>query len=150
MINDLPPGASWFNIIRLPTAETFAAAFTPDVTLVASVTSRPIAGPLSLRQFFDATRAMYDHIAFVRETETATRTYLEWQGGFQGNVVEGATVLHRDAAGLIGRILLFHSPREQVIAFSIDLERRLKGLISPSPFATISAPDVSTRRPVAD
>lgn len=129
-----PPGQAWFDIIRRPTPEAFAAAFTPDVALVASVLSRPIVGPDAVRHFFDATRAMYDSIAFVCETGTGVRTCLEWRGVFQGREVEGATILCRDETGLIERILLFHSPREQVIAFSAELETRLAGLITPLPF----------------
>ncbi len=129
------PGQAWFDVIRLPTPEAFAAAFTPDVALIASVTSRPIIGAAAVRHFFDATRAMYETIAFVRETGSGPRTCLEWRGVFQGGHVEGATILCRDETGLIERILLFHSPREQVIAFSTELEQRLAGLISPTPFS---------------
>ncbi len=134
MSGGAPPGQAWFDIIRRAAPEAFAAAFTPEVALVASVTSRPITGPVAVRLVFDATRAMYDNIAFVRETGAGPRTCLEWRGVFQGAAVEGATILCRDDAGLIERILLFHGPREQVLAISAELEKRLAGRIAPSPF----------------
>ncbi len=129
------PGQGWFEIIRRPTPESFASAFTADVVLIASVTSAPIVGPDGVGHFFEATRAMYDSIGFVHETSAGSRTWLEWAGRFQGRDVAGLTVLCRDEHGLIDAIQLFHSPYEQVVAFSAELARRLEGKLVPSPFA---------------
>ncbi len=76
---------------------------------------------------------MYDTIAFTHETSAGPRTYLEWQGKFQGRAVAGVTILRRSEEGLIEGIQLFHSPYEQVLAFSAELARRLDGRIKPSP-----------------
>lgn len=46
---------------------------------------------------------------------------LEWQGKFQGQDVAGVTILCRNDQGLIDAIQLFHSPYEQVVAFSAEL-----------------------------
>lgn len=127
-------GQDWMDILGRPTQEAFASAFTKEVALVASVTSAPIVGPVSVRHFFDATRTMYDTIAFVHETSAGSRTCLEWQGKFQGRDVAGVTILSRNAQGLIAGVQLFHSPFEQVEAFSAELARRLDGRITPSPF----------------
>ena len=43
------PGTVWFEIIRRPTFEDFAAAFTETVVLDASVITREIAGALPIR-----------------------------------------------------------------------------------------------------
>jgi hypothetical protein len=79
---NLPPGHSWLEIIkrRTPEAFAFAAAFTKDVILNASVLPRPISRAADLRTFFGATRAMYDTIAFKHEVTLGSRTYLEWEG----------------------------------------------------------------------
>ncbi len=129
------PGQDWLEIIRRPTLAAFAAAFTGDVALVTSVASIPMVGPIAIRHFFDATRAMYDAIGFVHETSAGSRTCLEWRGKFQGRDVAGLTVLCRNEQGLIEVIQLFHSPYEQVVAFSAELARRLEGTLVPRPFA---------------
>src|ERR1700730_11202350 len=117
----LPPGHSWLEIMKRPTLGAFAAAFTKDVVLEASVLPRPITGAADVRSFFEATRAMYDTIAFKHEVTVESRTYLEWEGTFQGHSVAGMTVFTKDTAGLIESIRLYHRPYDMVIAFSTDL-----------------------------
>ncbi len=128
------PGQDWLELIRRPTQEAFASAFTNDVSLVTSVASAPIVGPVAVRHFFDATRAMYDTIGFTHEMREASRTCLEWQGKFQGSDVAGVTVLRRNEQGLIEAIRLLHSPYQQVVAFSAELAQRLRGKLVPLPF----------------
>jgi hypothetical protein len=125
--NDLTPGLLWSEIIRRPTLEEFSAAFTVDVTFDASVLPRTIRGAPSIRTVFEATREMYDSIAFTREENSIPRTYLEWEGVFGGRLVVGATVLVKDAAGLIESVRLYHSPLFLVNDFSAELLRRLAG-----------------------
>ena len=124
---DSAPGHCWSEIIRRPTLEEFSAAFTVDVTFDASVLPITIRGAPSIRTVFDATREMYDSIAFTREENSAPRTYLEWEGVFGGRLVVGATVLVKDAAGLIEGVRLYHSPLFLVNDFSAELLRRLAG-----------------------
>jgi hypothetical protein len=126
-VNNSAPGRFWSEIIGRPTLETFATAFTTGVLLDASVLPRSIHGASDLRAFFDATRGMYDKIAFSREDNIASRTYLEWEGVFGGRLVAGATILAKDANGLIERVRLYHSPLYLVNEFSVELLRRLAG-----------------------
>jgi hypothetical protein len=77
---------------------------------------------------------MYDAINFTHETNSASRTCLEWEGKFQGKNIAGTTVLAFDENGLIESIQLYHRPYEQVIAYSAELGRRLKGKIDPTIF----------------
>jgi hypothetical protein len=129
-----PPGHIWLEIIKRPDQEAFAAAFTKDVVLEASVASAPIVGAVAIRAFFDATRAMYDQIAFVHETRSGARTHLEWEGRFAGREIAGATILAQNAKGAIESIRLYHRPYEQVIAFSAELARRLAGKVDAQTF----------------
>ena len=129
-----PPGYHWLEIIKRPSEEAFAAAFTRDVVLDASVASAPIVGAGAIRAFFDATRAMYDEIAFVHETRSGARTHLEWEGRFAGREIAGATILVHNADGAIASIRLYHRPLEQVMSFSAELARRLVGKINPQAF----------------
>jgi hypothetical protein len=130
----ITPGHAWTEILKRPTQEAFAAAFTKNVVIDTSVATRSIIGPLDLRAFFDASRTMYDAIHFTHETNSGSRTCLEWQGKFRGNDIAGTTILAFDATGVIESIQLYHRPYEQVIAYSAELGRRLKGKIDPSIF----------------
>ena len=125
--NDLTPGRIWSEIIRRPTLGEFSTAFTADVALDASVLPRTVRGAPDVRAVFDATRGMYESIAFSREENSASRTYLEWEGVFKGRLVAGATILAKDAAGLIEGVRLYHRPLFMVNEFSTELLRRLAG-----------------------
>lgn len=92
----LTPGQDWLAIIRRPTQAAFASAFTDDVILDTAVTNEPIRGTVALRNFFDATRAMYDTNSFVHEMNAGSRTCLEWEGRFQE---------HSNATGSLAEIL---------------------------------------------
>jgi hypothetical protein len=117
-----PPGQAWLEIIQRPTEAAFAAAFTKDVVLDASVAGRSIVGPVEVRRFFNVARTLYDAIRFTHETTARSRTCLEWEGVFQGEAIAGATILAVDAEGMIESIRLYHRPYAQVIAFSAALE----------------------------
>jgi 4-carboxymuconolactone decarboxylase len=121
----LPIGHAWLQIITRPSQEAFASAFSRTAALDTSVASGPIVGPIAIRAFFDATRAMYEQIAFVHETLSGTRTHLEWEGKFAGRAIAGTTILTHNVGGTIESIRLYHRPYEQVIAFSAELARRL-------------------------
>jgi hypothetical protein len=125
--DDLTPGHIWSEIIRRPTLGEFSTAFTADVALDASVLPRTVRGAPDVRAVFDATRGMYETIAFSREENNASRTYLEWEGVFRGRLVAGATILAKDAAGLIEGVRLYHRPLFMVNEFSTELLRRLAG-----------------------
>jgi hypothetical protein len=129
-----PPGQAWLEIVKRPTEQAFAAAFTGDVVLDTSIASQPIVGPVGLWRFFEASRTMHDSIRFSHETSAGSRTCLEWEGKFQGADIAGTTILAFDADGAIESIQLFHRPYQQVIAYSAELGRRLKGKIDPSIF----------------
>ena len=128
------PGYAWLEIIKRPSQEAFATAFTEDSVLDASVMPRSIIGAADIWALFDATRDMYETIAFKRETITGSQTYLEWEGVFEGAQVAGVTILKRDSAGLIESIRLYHRPIGAVIAFSAELARRLAGKMTTDPF----------------
>ena len=129
-----PPGYRWLEIIKRADEEAFAAAFTKHVVLDASVASAPIVGAVAIRAFFEATRAMYDQIAFVHETRSGARTHLEWEGRFAGQEIAGATILVHNADGAIASVRLYHRPYQQVIAFSAELARRLAGKVDAQTF----------------
>ena len=119
------PGGQWLAIISRPTLAGFSAACTPDVALGLSAAEGPVAGPAAVRHLFNTTRTMYDGFAFVHEARGDSRTYLEWEGGFQGSPVSGVTILSYSQSGLIREIQLYHRPYGQVLAFAAELAQRL-------------------------
>lgn len=130
----LPAGHAWLEIITRPSQEAFASAFTTDAVLDTWVASAPIVGAVAIRAFVEATRTMYDDIAFVHGTHSGTRTQLEWEGRFAGRKIAGTTILARDATGAIESVRLYHRPYEQVIAFSAEIARRLSGKLGLQSF----------------
>jgi hypothetical protein len=118
------PGAAWLEVVSRPTLQVFSSAFSADPILEATVVAQPLLGVKVIYDFFRTTRSMYDHIGFVHEIRSSTRTCLEWDGVFQGESISGATILSFEASGAIERIRLFHFPYKQLDAFSAELARR--------------------------
>jgi hypothetical protein len=132
-------GSEWRTIVRKSGTREFAAAFTANPVLEASVLDRPLIGTDAIAAFFAVTASgMYDSLRFTTETVDGRKTYLEWEGKVFGKDVGGATILTRDEAGLIQSIRLYHRPLEVVLEFSKELARRLKGNVDPN---LLGAPD---------
>lgn len=120
------PGDDWMKIVTEKNLQTFAFAFTTDVRLDLSVANAPIIGSANLRHYFDASRAMFEQIAFSYETTVGARTFLEWEGEYKGRYIAGTTILVRNASGAIESVQLYHRPYDQVVAFAAELARRLE------------------------
>jgi hypothetical protein len=134
------PGEAWRRILKRESLEMFASAFVRDPTLVASVANAPIYGAAAIRTFFSTTAAIYEDIAFTKETAVRQTTFLEWKGTALGHTtIEGITVLVRDEAGQIERIELYHRPLSIVVAFSDELQRRLGDTLGAQLFCTLRA-----------
>jgi ketosteroid isomerase-like protein len=126
------PGQDWRQIVRRKSLDDFAAAFTEDAVLDASVLNGPVKGPNGIRSVFSATAAMYETIVFTHETTQGPKTYLEWEGkALGGRAVAGATVLTRNATGKIESVRLMHRPLAMVMDFAAELARRLDGTLDP-------------------
>jgi hypothetical protein len=125
VVEEHAPGRDWFGIISRPTLAEFARAFTDTPVLEASVLAAPVIGTPGIHTFFEATRTMYDQIAFTAEHRAALRTWLEWQGEYRGLPVSGVTVLTADKGGAIGGVRIFHMPLDQLVAFAAELQHRI-------------------------
>jgi hypothetical protein len=122
------PGTAWSAIVRKNGSKEFAAAFTSNSVLDASVLNGPCVGVDAIESFFAATAGgMYDSLAFTNETVDGRKTYLEWEGKAFGKDVAGTTILTCDEAGLIQSIRLYHRPLPIVLQFSKELAKRLGG-----------------------
>ncbi len=127
--NDYPPGRDWLAILSRPTLAEFAGAFAESAVLEASVLAAPLIGAAEIRAFFAVTREMYDRIQFTSEYRVATRTWLEWEGGYLGHPVAGVTVLVTGTDCAIAGLRIFHMPLKQVIAFAADVKHRLDATV---------------------
>lgn len=132
--NESTPGAAWLEIIRRDEAG-FAQAFETDVALIASVLANRVQGVESVRHFFEATKSMYDDIAFTGQVDGDNRTLLEWQGRFADRDVSGVTLLIHSDRRRISEIQLFHQPLGQVKLFA---ERLASLLGEPANFSATS------------
>ncbi len=128
-------GQDWLEIIRRPTPEAFASAFTEDVALVTSVASAPIVGAGRGAAFL---RCHAGHVRHHR-LQPRDRRGLADMFGMAGQIPGPGCCRSDDPvpghAGPDRGHQLFHSPFEQVMAFSAELAHRLDGQIMPSPFA---------------
>jgi hypothetical protein len=141
------PGADWSAIVGKSGTPEFAAAFTSNPVLEASVLHRALVGTDAIDAFFVVTsRGIYDSFRFTTETVSGRKTYLEWEGSAFGRDVGGATVLTRDGTGLIESIRLYHRPLQMVLEVSKELAKRLKGKVNPR---LLDPPDRAIR-PEAD
>ena len=132
------PGRQWLEVVSRPSLQTFASAFVAEPRLEAVVIDDPLVGVSEIRRFFVATEAMYEEIDFVAEARSVDRTWLEWSGRFCGIEVSGVTVLYHAPGGALARIRLHHYPRGALLAFSVELHRRLHpALPAPSPLSQI-------------
>lgn len=132
-------GSGWRAVVSKSGTREFAAAFSANPALEASVLDRALVGTDAIDAFFAVTaHGMYDSLKFTAETVNGRKTYLEWEGSVFGKHVGGTTVLTRDAAGLIESIRLYHRPLQIVLEFSRELAKRLKGKVDPDIFG---APD---------
>ena len=123
------PGTAWMQIVKKKGTSDFAASFTADASLQTSALSKAVVGPALIGAFFTATSTMYEHFVFTAETVDVVKTYLEWEALHGGKPVAGATIITRNASGLIDNIKLFQSPFAVVSDFSAGLKERLEGTL---------------------
>lgn len=128
----IDPGAEWRAVLRRATPEEFAAAFSAGVGLEATVFNGRATGAEALRRFFDATRGMYDSIAFTDQLDDGHQSLLTWRGSaFGGRPLHGATLLRYDRDGLIKEVLLFHAPLAMALDCSAYLSLCLGDSLGP-------------------
>jgi len=119
------PGQGWLAILARPTFAEFARAFGEAPVLEASVLAESIRGVQGVRAFFQATRAMYERIAFTSEHRADSSTWLEWQGQYLGAPISGLTILTDGADGAIVSLRILCLPLAQLSAFAAELQLRL-------------------------
>jgi hypothetical protein len=129
------PAGGWTQAFADQSAETFAETFAADVVLDATVLTRPVQGRDLVTQVMGTASGIYATLEFTAQTDQGNRSYLEWRAtAFGGAELRGVTVLTRDDAGLIAHAAIHHRPLGAALLFSVELGRRLAGVISPDHF----------------
>ena len=80
----------WSTAFAEQSEKSFADTLAEDVTLEASVFTRPIVGRNRVKHIMGAASKIYEAIAFTHQAESGARTYLEWQAkAFGGESLAG-------------------------------------------------------------
>lgn len=128
-------GSGWRGAFASKTAEDFAAAFSEDIALEASVLAVPIEGRDQVKATMTEASRIYESLEFVREAKAGRRTYLEWEAtAFGGLQIFGVTVLTKGADGRINHVAIHHRPLGAALKFSMEMRERLDGTVDASHF----------------
>ncbi|HSV44358.1 MAG TPA: alpha/beta fold hydrolase [Ramlibacter sp.] len=125
----------WTQAFEKKSADAFADAFDPQVTLDASVLVAPIQGLAQVKAVMTAASKIYESLVFTQEAVKGERSYLEWKAvAFGGQELRGVTILEKNEAGKIVNVAIHHRPLKAALRFSATLGRSLAGTIDPSHF----------------
>jgi len=112
-------GSFWQDIVRRPTLEEFATAFTPNVVFETSSCNRQVEGPADLHTLVRTMSSLYERLAFSARTDSGNATYLVWNGRSEGEDIAGVTLFRRDTSGrLIESVFLHQRPLRAVVRFA--------------------------------
>lgn len=125
----------WTEAFASKSAERFGAAFAEDVVLEGANLMRPVEGREQVTRVMEAASGIYDSLRFTHEASSGPRTYLEWEARAFGEVeLRGVTVLIKDQADRIVHAAVHHRPLGGSLRFSVELGKRLRGVIDPGHF----------------
>ena len=129
------PAEDWKNAFSQRTPEGFAAAFTPDVVLEATILDVPVRGRDKVKLVMAAASKIYKSLQFTDMISTGRKQYLEWIAEAHAGVTfSGVTVLARDANGSIVHVAIHHRPMKAAIFFAQTLRENLRDDIDPAHF----------------
>ena len=75
-----------------------------------------------------------DTLSFTHESTAQERSYLEWEQEGLAQRTAGVTVLTFDGSGLIVNVALHHRPLGAVLAYSVEMGRRLGNSVGVNVF----------------
>ena len=117
--------AAWRAAVTDDSGEAFAELVHEDVVLEGSVFANPIAGREAVRSAIRQSSRHYDRLDFTHETQSADRTYFEWEGTALGLSLWGMTAMTVGVDHRISRVVLSHRPLDVVNKFSLALAEHL-------------------------
>jgi pimeloyl-ACP methyl ester carboxylesterase len=118
----------------------FAEQFAEEIVLEATTLAQPVEGKHSVAAVLATASSIYESLEFTAEAQSASTTYLQWRAtAFGGMVMDGVTVLERDASGKIFAAAIHHRPLGAVLRFAAEIRDRLAGVIPNDHFLKESA-----------
>jgi hypothetical protein len=131
--------SDWTRAFAERRASAFAAAFADDVVLEAAILNKPIFGRENVQHVMEAASKIYEHLVFTAKAADGHRQYVEWTAvAFHGVELAGVTVITRNEDGSISRLAIHHRPLQGALLFSQRLAERLRDVINPSHFFSVS------------
>src|SRR5277367_2755732 len=120
----------WTQAFAEKSEESFGNNFADNITLEASVLTRPVEGRDRVKTVMGTASNIYEALRFTEEATSGPRTYLEWEAkAFGGLTIFGITVMTKNAQGLIAKVAIHHRPLGAALRFSTELRKRLEGAI---------------------
>lgn len=80
------PGTAWMVIVKKNGTTEFTKVFNPRVEMAASVLPEALSSVNSVSAVLGVTGKLYESIAFTHEVVEGSRTYLTWEGRYQGRM----------------------------------------------------------------
>ena len=117
--------AAWRAAVRDESGRAFAELVHEDVVLEGSVFEQPITGRDAVRNAIRQSSRLYDRLEFTHHTQSADRTYFEWEGAAFGQPLWGVTAISISVDGRITRVVLSHRPLVIANKFSAALAKHL-------------------------
>lgn len=126
---------SWTQAFASKSADAFGTAFADDIVLEGSALMRPIRGRDQVIRVMTTASGIYESLVFTHEATVGPRSYLEWEAtAFGGMVLQGVTILTKDAGGQIVHAAIHHRPLGAALRFSAELAERLAGVVDAGCF----------------
>ncbi|PZF62128.1 nuclear transport factor 2 family protein [Curtobacterium sp. MCBD17_034] len=108
-----------------------------DIVFEAAALATPIVGVEPVQALMKAVSGLYARLELGPETVDGVTTYFQWEATLpSGTEVKGATVMTRNADGLLEHVAVHQRPLNALHEFSTSLGERLQGVpgIDPSIF----------------
>lgn len=88
----------------------FAKTFSPDVSLLAPMLTKPVTGVDAVLTVIGHAAKIADPVQFTYEFSDTKQTFLLWKGQVIGHTLEAATILVNDDDGLIRQVRVLMRP----------------------------------------
>lgn len=124
----------WRQALADKSGATFDEVVAPHVRLEGSIYATPVEGRDKVWTCMRTAAGFTDTLSFTHESTAQERSYLEWEQEGLAQRTAGVTVLTFDGSGLIVNVALHHRPLGAVLAYSVEMGRRLGNSVGVNVF----------------
>jgi hypothetical protein len=112
-------------------AKEFGKLFSPDVTLLAPILTKPVTGVNQVLNVVGHAARLAGPIQYTLEVRDTKQTFLLWKGNAGGFALEAATILVEGEDGLIREVRVLMRPWPVVTIFRNAMHKELSAAIPP-------------------